>query len=128
MVSSLYASILAVLFLILTIRVIKIRRSYKISLGDAGNLTLQKAIRAQSNFCETVTLAMIMLVLAETNGASNLALHFCASILVLGRISHAFGISAKKEDFRFRVCGMVLTFTSIITLTATNLILYFLSF
>jgi uncharacterized membrane protein YecN with MAPEG domain len=128
MVSSLYASALAVLFLILTIRVIKIRHSCKIALGDAGNLVLQKAIRAQSNFCETAPLAMILLVLAEANGANNLALHFCASILVLGRISHAFGISAKREDFRFRASGMVLTFTSIITLTAVNLILYFLSF
>ena len=68
-VTSIYASILSLLFIFLTIRIIKIRRTNKISIGDGNNLILQKAIRAQSNFCETVPLTLILFFLAENNGA-----------------------------------------------------------
>ena len=128
MISSLYASLLAVIFLILTIKVVKIRKSAKVSIGDAGNLALQKAIRAQGNFCESTPIAVILLILAEASMASSLILHFCGIIFVLGRIFHAIAINSEKEDFRFRVGGMVLSLTSIILLILLNLFFYFSSF
>ncbi|MGR9088197.1 MAG: MAPEG family protein [Gammaproteobacteria bacterium] len=46
MISSLYASLLALLIVWLSLRVIMIRRTKKVRLGDGGEPELQTAIRA----------------------------------------------------------------------------------
>lgn len=42
---------------------------------------------------------------------------------MIGRLSHAYGVSQLKEDFRFRITGMVLTFTVIAVAAITLLAL-----
>ncbi len=126
MITSLYGSLLSLLFLFLTIRIIKIRRTNKISIGDGNNLILQKAIRAQSNFCETVPLALILLFIAENNGAWGFLISLFGALLLIGRISHAYGISQINENFRFRIFGMAMTFAAISGLSLINLILIFI--
>ena len=54
MITALYAIPLALLFLILTARVITYRRDNQIGLGDDGDKSLMKRMRAQANFTETV--------------------------------------------------------------------------
>ena len=120
-VTSLYASILALLFLILTIKIIKIRRANKISFGDDDNLALQKAIRAHANFAETVPLSLILLGLAEYSGSSIFTLQIAGFALLLGRMLHGYGISFITENLRFRITGMALTMFSIIFLVLINL-------
>lgn len=124
MVSSLYASLLALVFLVLTIRVIKLRKSLKVSLGDDGNDNLQRAIRAQGNFSETTPLALLLIILAEANDLNPILIHLCGFTLLFGRIFHAYGIS-QKANFRFRIGGMILTLISVIISLLLNLVLYF---
>jgi uncharacterized membrane protein YecN with MAPEG domain len=126
MISSLYASILALVFLFLTIRTVKLRRKFQVAIGDGENQILKRAIRAQGNFCETVPLALILLTLAEINGINPKIIHFCAIILLIGRLSHAFGISQENEKFKFRISGMVMTISSILILALTNIFVFFL--
>ena len=45
-VTPLYAALLVLWFLVLTLRVIHHRRTARVSLGDGGNTALQRAIRA----------------------------------------------------------------------------------
>ena len=125
MLSALFSSLIAIIFLVLTTRIIKIRKNTKISIGDANNPLLQRAIRAQSNFCETCPIALILMFIAESNGAASWLICFCAITLILGRISHAYGISFVNENFGFRIGGMILTFASILTLAVVNLTLFF---
>ncbi len=126
MIISLYAALLALMFVILTIRVIKIRRSQKVSLGDGGNLLLQRAIASQSNFSQSAPIFLILLLIAEAGGTNLIILHICGILFFFGRISHAYGISQEKENFRFRIGGMMATFGSIIILSLINLLLFFL--
>jgi uncharacterized membrane protein YecN with MAPEG domain len=121
-ISSLYACALAILFVALTARTILLRRSLKIAIGDGGNQKLQRAIRVQGNFCETVPIALILLILAEVNYANYLVIHLCGIALFFGRLIHAIGVSSVKEKITIRVLGMVLTLTSILLLALTNLI------
>ena len=44
-----------------------------------------------------------------------LLIHGLGALLILGRALHAYGVSQVREDFRFRVVGMAMTFTVIIT-------------
>ncbi|NET01459.1 MAG: glutathione metabolism protein [Sphaerospermopsis sp. SIO1G2] len=110
-----YAALLGILFFILSIRIIGLRRSLKIGIGDSGNSTIIRAMRVHSNFSEYVPLCLLLLGFVEFQGTFPIVLHILGSGLVLGRILHAYGVSQTQENFRFRVSGMALTFTCLIT-------------
>ncbi len=120
-ITPIYAAILAIIFVALSLRIIKTRRQNNISLGDAANTKLQRAIRAQGNFAEYVPLALILLGYVEILQYPQALLHALAASLVLGRLLHAWGISNEKENFKFRVAGMMLTF--VVLLGSSALIL-----
>lgn len=124
MVSSLYLFLLAVVFLTLTIRVILVRKSLKISLGDGNEPRLQRAICAHKNFCETTPLAAVMMILAEASTINIIIIHACGGVLLLGRILHAISISSAKENIKIRIAGMTLTLLSIASLAGLNLLVY----
>ena len=102
---------LTLIFLWLSLRVIRHRRAERIPLGSAGNAALERAIRAHGNFAEFVPFAVLLLVLAEWGGAWPLLVHALGALLVVARLSHAIGIAKDPEDYRFRVFGMMGTFS-----------------
>ncbi len=102
---------LLLIFLWLSFRVIRHRRSARVALGSGGNARLERAIRAHANFAEYVPFSVLLLVLAELGGAWPLLLHGLGALLVVARLSHGIGIAKDPEDFRFRVLGMMGTFS-----------------
>jgi uncharacterized membrane protein YecN with MAPEG domain len=119
----LYASILALMFVGLSLRTVRMRRRFRIAVGDAGNQAMLRAMRVHSNFAEYVPLGLLLIFLAEEGGAHPLLVHFLCLALLAGRVLHAYGVSQLKENYRFRVTGMALTFTSILTASAYLLFL-----
>ena len=109
-ITALYASLLAPLFLILAIRVIRVRRGTRVAVGDGGNALLARRMRVHANFAEYVPLALILMMLAESLATSPWLMHVLGVALVAGRIAHAYGVSQMQENFRFRVTGMFITF------------------
>ncbi len=109
-VVALYAALLALLYLGLGLRVIRLRRRLKVAVGDGGQPELQRAVRVHANFAEYVPLALVLLLLAELQGAPAWLLHALGLALLVGRLIHARGVSRTREDFRWRVAGMTLTF------------------
>ena len=61
----LYASILALLFVALSVRTLRLRRSLRIAIGDAGSETMLRAMRVHSNFAEYVPLSLILIYLSK---------------------------------------------------------------
>lgn len=120
-----YAAILTLLYVVLSIRTLRLRRTLRIAIGDAGNERMLRAMRVHSNFAEYVPLGLIMIYLVETLGAQPLLVHGLCLCLLGGRAAHAFGVSRLKEDYRFRVAGMALTFTTLIVSAAWLLIASF---
>jgi uncharacterized membrane protein YecN with MAPEG domain len=59
-VTALYAAPLALLFLVLSVRVIQRRRSGQVALGDGGDHLLLRCMRVQANFAEYVPIALIL--------------------------------------------------------------------
>ena len=106
-----YASLLAVLFVYLSIRTIRLRRALSIGLGHADNPRMLRAMRVHANFAEYVPLALILIFLVETSATSVLFVHALGAALLIARLSHAYGMSQHPEKFTFRVFGMVTTFT-----------------
>jgi uncharacterized membrane protein YecN with MAPEG domain len=118
----LYAAILGLLFVALSVRTIRVRRRFRVGVGDGGNPALLRAMRVHSNFAEYVPIALILLALVEMGGASPLMIHGLGACLVAGRVSHAFGVSHDKENYRFRVAGMALTFFVLVAASITLLV------
>jgi uncharacterized membrane protein YecN with MAPEG domain len=119
---ALYASILALLFVALSVRTLRMRRRLKIAIGDAGNQAMLRAMRVHSNFAEYVPLSLLLIYFVEASGANSLLVHFLALCLLAGRASHAYGVSQVDENFMFRVLGMALTFTTLVV--ASGCLLY----
>lgn len=108
-----YALPLTLLLIVLSLRVIGARRRSRIPLGVEGDAALLRAARAQGNCAEYAPLGLLLMALAEANGADALALHGLGATLLAGRLLHAVGVSRAPEDFRLRVAGMALTFTAL---------------
>ncbi len=114
----LYASILTVLFVVLSVRTLRMRRRLKIAVGDAGNLAMLRAMRVHSNFAEYVPFGLFLIFLVELTGAAPQFVHGLGSCLLAGRLSHAYGVSQVDEKYGYRVAGMALTFTTLLTAAA----------
>ncbi len=105
----LYLALNLILFVWLTGRVIVVRRSHKISLGDNEDNNLRKRIRSQANFAETAPLALIGLLTLAFFQIPVWCLHLFGGALTLGRICHAHGMLQRGAIGAGRPLGMVMT-------------------
>jgi uncharacterized protein len=126
-ITALTASLLSIIFMIISIRIIKLRHQYKISLGAQGHDDLERAIRAHGNFAEYTPITLILILCAEANNANWIILLILAFFFILGRIIHAYAFIFNKQHFKFRVRGMVLTFSALISLAVLNITLVLLN-
>ncbi len=109
-----YASILTFIFIALAVRVVRYRFSNRVSLGDGGHSPLNMAIRTHANFAEYVPLALILLIGLESLQYPAFLIHGLGGLLVLGRISHIYGMSRKNSVGWGRSVGVVLTMAMMI--------------
>jgi len=121
LVTSIIASVLAIVFVRLSLAVIGLRRKNKVGLGSGGYDDLERAIRAQGNFAEYVPFGILLLACLELNGAPWWLVAIPGITLIAGRLIHAKGINTPPPDFSQRVLGMKLTFGTLITLAVLNL-------
>jgi len=108
-----YAALLALLFVALSIRVVKTRRRERVAIGDGDNPRLRRIIGVHNNFAQYVPLALLLLTFVELAAAPLLLVHLLCLLLLIGRCVHAYGVSQDSENFRFRALGMRLTFAAI---------------
>jgi len=123
-ITSLYAGLLALLFVALSVRAVLLRRRLGIAIGDAGNAVMLRAMRAQANCAEYAPLGLLLIALVEQGGANPGFVHSLGLCLLIGRVVHAFGVSRVKERYAYRVIGMVLTFSVIISAALRLLSVY----
>ena len=122
-ITSIYAGLLALIFLWLSARVIVYRRGNRISLGDNGDKSLLKRMRAQANCAEYAPIGLLLLALVEFSGAPSVAVHLLGMMLLIGRAAHARGFSASPPVMNLRVMGTALTLTMIL-LSALGLLFH----
>ncbi len=108
LITPLYAALAAVILIVLSLRVIGLRRSHRVAIGDGGDDDMARRIRAQGNFAEYTPLALVLILLLELGGAPAWQLHLLGAALILGRILHAWSLTAHSGNGR--LIGMTLTF------------------
>lgn len=119
-----YAAILGLVFVVLSIRTLLLRRNLKVAIGNGDQPILPRAVRAHANFVEYVPISLLLISFLEIRTRTNLWIHTLCIALVIGRIVHAIGVSQVKEDFRYRITGMVITFTVIVAASIGLMISY----
>ena len=124
MTTALYAALLALFYIVLSFKVVGKRRQFRIGIGSNGEIALERAIRVHGNFAEYVPFALLLMFLAEYSGLAPLYLHILGVTLLVGRLSHAWGVQQLKEPLKFRVFGMVLTFCVLLLSALAILLLY----
>jgi hypothetical protein len=111
-VTAFYAGLLALLFLVLSARVIQFRQR-GISLGDGGDPRMLRLIRGHGNFAEYVPLILVMMVILEAGRTPVWLLHALGITLLLARMLHGFALSF-TDRFRFgRFWGAAFTFAAL---------------
>ena len=116
-------SLLALLFVGLSARVIALRRRSGVSLGDGGNPDLQRAIRGQANCAEYAPLGAMLVLVAELQGLNAILLAALAAAFLLGRTLHGYAFGFTAGSLGLRVGGMQLTVTPMVVLAIANLAL-----
>jgi uncharacterized membrane protein YecN with MAPEG domain len=113
-ITSLFAAILTLLYIVLACLVIRLRWRNKVGIGTGENLALKAAVRVHGNFAEHVPLALILLGLMELNGASPLWLYGLGGLLFVARINHAIGLTKSIGTSSYRSIGVLGTFAMLL--------------
>lgn len=125
-VAGLYASILGLLGVLLTVRVILNRVRTGVNAGDGGDAGLAQAQRAHGNFVEQAPLAVLLLISSAVLGTPATVLHGLGAVLVAARAASAWGLSHTLGPSMGRQAGAA---TTLLVVTALALsILYRLVF
>ena len=111
-VTPLYAALLALWFMFLSLRVISRRRAARVSLGDGADQALTRAIRAHANFAEYVPLALLLLAVLELSRFSIYLIHALGLVLLIARLLHGLAFTVDFKEGRY--WGALLTFAVIV--------------
>jgi len=120
--TALYAALVGLLAAALTVRVIRCRVKTGIQAGDGGNAELGQAIRAHANLTEQAPLALLLIAAVEMLGTPGAWVHALGVVLVLARLSSAWGLSHSLGASQPRQTGAGLTL--LVVVVSSLLILY----
>lgn len=109
-ITTLTVSLLSLWLLVLAIRVIASRRDMA---GEDGLKLFERRDRALGNMIEYVPIALILMFLLESQGASTSLTSFAAVLLVFGRLIHGIAFSFTSHWPFGRVGGTLCTYLSI---------------
>jgi uncharacterized membrane protein YecN with MAPEG domain len=106
----------------LALNVVQRRRGARVGAGDGGNPGLARAIRVHANFVEYAPFAIASYVLLALGGASAALIHVLGFAFLIGRVTHAAGLSQHQGASLGRVLGMVLSLFVLIAASVQLLI------
>ncbi len=109
-VSAFYAVLTGLVGLVLMFFVGRQRGLTGVSLSNSGEKGLVEADRRHMNWVENVPFILLLIAMAELNGAPKLWLHALGIVLLLSRIIHPFGISTLRMNHPAREVGAGGTF------------------
>lgn len=121
--AALWAGLNLILMLVLSVRVVRLRRARRIGLGHAGDPELERAVRAFGNASEYVPTALLALILLVALDVSPALIHALGLTLTMGRIAHAVGLSRSGGATLARSVGVIATW--LVYLTAAVFLLVY---
>lgn len=120
----LYAGLLSLLYMWLSYVVTTHRHRTHTGLGVGEDDGLQRAVRIHGNFAEYVPFILLLLALAEFNGAPVWCIHLAGGLLFVARLLHISGLKKSAHKSRARWWGTALTFSQLFFLGLLNVALF----
>ena len=120
-ITAFFAGLLGLLYLVLCWQVVDNRRRARVGLGTGGDAALERAVRVHGNFAEYAPLFLVLLLVAELNGATPWLLHVLGGGFLAARIAHAFGLSKSSGTSRGRFFGTLFTWIFLLAAALLNL-------
>ena len=120
-ITLLVASLHALLYVALALRVVLLRKGRGVGIGTGGDAELARAVRVHGNFAEYVPLALLLLALLELAGTPSGLLWAFGLGLLLARVLHALGLARASGYSAGRFGGTLLTFLLLAAMAATGL-------
>ena len=114
-VTLIIAAALGLLNVWLGVRIITVRVSRKISLGNGDLPGMEARCRAHANFNEYVPIALILMALVEMNVGASRWLWGVGALLVVARVVHPFGMDRPAPN-PLRAAGTMLTIACLLIL------------
>lgn len=105
------AAAAAILNIWLGIRIGALRTALSISVGDGGNESLQRRMRAQLNYVENTAFVLVLIAAIELAGVGSWWLAYVAAAYFIGRVLHGFGMDGGK----LKVGRMIGTLVTMLT-------------
>jgi uncharacterized membrane protein YecN with MAPEG domain len=124
-ITAFYLAILALIYAALALRVAGLRRASRTLFGDADNTKLRAAIRVHANFIEYVPIIALLVALLEMSGMPTTRVHLLMGALLLTRLLHPIGMSARPRTWQFnagRVGGILLTLAVLVAAAISALV------
>jgi uncharacterized membrane protein YecN with MAPEG domain len=121
--AALWAGLLVLLLLVLSMLVVRQRQRHQVAIGDGGVDEVVRAARAFGNAAEYIPAGLGALAVLALAGARPLVVHGVGLLLLLGRLAHAWGLSTSAGMSLGRSAGMVMTWLAL--LIAGALLLFY---
>ena len=119
-----YAAVLGLLFVLLSVRTLRLRRKLRIAIGTADSQQMLRAMRVHANFAEYAPFTLLLAFMVEFQAANDVLVHALCLSLLVGRTTHAYGVSMEAENYSYRVFGMAMTFAALVGAAVSLLFLY----
>lgn len=127
MITGTYASLLGLLLIILSTRIIALRGMPALrwfAFGNDGQESLQRAIRGHGNLIEYAPIFLILMLVAESGGLKEATLYSYGTVFLVARLMHGLCFGFLKHSTVLRVGGTALTLGSILGLAVLVLMRY----
>lgn len=122
-ITAIYASLLAILYVVLSYRVAQRRMRFQVGLGTGQNPELERAVRIHGNFAEYVPFALLLLAFFESGGGPAWVVHGAGAGLVIARVLHALGLTQSSGRSPGRFSGVIATWLIMLGLAIGSLVL-----
>lgn len=122
-ITLLTAGACGLLYFVLSLRVVLVRRTAGVSLGDGGDAELLARIRAHANFAEYVPFCLLLIGAIElSTDIAPLGLWIAGAGLIIVRLFHAVGMALPAPN-PWRVLGTAGTWTLMVLLSLWGMVI-----
>lgn len=123
--TALYAGLLALFYVALSFRIIKMRLTFKVGIGHGEQNELHRAIRVHANLAEYVPFALLLMLFLELNQTEGWILNVLGTMLLIGRVFHAMGLGKSAGTTMARTVGGVLTYLMMLIAAVLNILVVY---
>jgi uncharacterized membrane protein YecN with MAPEG domain len=114
-ITPVYAGFFGIMLVMLSWRVVKLRRKYDSSkMKESGHNELTAAVRAQGNLIEYLPISLLLMWMLETMQFSGWIVHGLGILLVVARLMHVHGLNEPSGNGAGRKLGTRLTWLQIV--------------